>query len=90
VAAAPPLVRPLLWTRGGANMKDVQASSQCARCIFKMAGKHVCVAFPRGIPADIIGGRFDHSQPHEGDGGIRFVSLRERTVNRQPALPESR
>lgn len=48
----------------------------CARCIFKMAGKSACVAFPRGIPAEILAGQFDHSQPYEGDGGIRFVALR--------------
>jgi hypothetical protein len=72
-------------------MESTQStSSQCARCIFKMAGKQVCVAFPRGIPGEIISGRLDHTQPHEGDGGIRFVPLRRRASDRQPALPENR
>ncbi|HVO28242.1 MAG TPA: hypothetical protein VMW56_31940 [Candidatus Margulisiibacteriota bacterium] len=64
--------------------------SQCARCIFKMAGREVCVAFPRGIPADIITGRFDHMQPHDGDGGIRFVPLRRSIADRQSAFSEDR
>ena len=72
-------------------MEDTRSTgSQCAGCIFKMAGKQLCVAFPRGIPADIITGRFDHIQPHEGDGGIRFAPLRRRTTERQSGFPESR
>jgi len=72
-------------------MEDTQSSSkQCTSCLFKMAGKPVCVAFPRGIPADIIAGRFDHIQPHEGDGGIRFVPLRRRSTERRSVSPESR
>ncbi len=51
-------------------------SSQCMQCIFRMAAKAVCVAFPRGIPTDISNGEFDHTQPHADDGGIRFVSMR--------------
>ena len=31
-----------------------------------------CAAFPKGIPAGILDGRFDHTQPHTGDHGIRF------------------
>ncbi len=65
-------------------------SSQCARCIFKMAGKQVCVAFPRGIPAEIVTGGFDHTQPHAGDGGIRFVPLRRESSDRQSPLVEKR
>jgi hypothetical protein len=63
------------------------ATSQCARCIFKINGRAACVAFPRGIPADILTGRFDHTVSHVGDGGIRFVPLRrDRPVSQFSAL----
>jgi len=60
-------------------------TNQCARCIFKMAGKPACVAFPRGIPKDILDGLFDHSKPYDGDGGIRFVPARRRRASGPPA-----
>ncbi|MGW6566423.1 hypothetical protein [Streptomyces sp. NPDC054975] len=31
-----------------------------------------CAAFPRGIPADISPGGFDHRRPYPGDGGVLF------------------
>ena len=52
-------------------------STQCARCIFRFSGKSVCVAFPRGIPTDLLEGQFDHTKPYPGDGGIRFLPSRE-------------
>ena len=36
---------------------------------------HTCDAFPKGIPHDIIFGKFDHTMPHEGDNGIRFERI---------------
>jgi hypothetical protein len=45
---------------------------QCDCCMFRLGGSH-CVAFPRGIPAEILAGRFDHTQPYPGDGDIRFL-----------------
>ncbi len=34
--------------------------------------RSICNAFPKGIPFEILRGEFDHTQPHEGDRGIRF------------------
>jgi hypothetical protein len=33
-----------------------------------------CTAFPAGIPDEIWWNRFDHRQPHVGDGGLRWES----------------
>jgi SH3-like domain-containing protein len=32
-----------------------------------------CTAYPQGIPAEIIGGEFDHRQPRDDDGGKQWV-----------------
>jgi hypothetical protein len=50
-------------------------SNQCSRCVFEFpdARGRTCVAFPSGIPAEIVDGRFDHTKAYVGDGGIRFV-----------------
>jgi hypothetical protein len=49
---------------------------QCDHCIYRLNDKPACVAFPWGIPPDILEGRFDHTNPYPGDGGFRFVPLR--------------
>jgi hypothetical protein len=62
---------------------------QCLRCVwlhldkyqpkdFSRPGWPTCTAFPKGIPDDIwIDGTFDHTKPHEGDHGIRYLNLEE-------------
>jgi hypothetical protein len=34
--------------------------------------RHLCDAFPEGIPEEIWTNRFDHHDPYPGDRGIRF------------------
>jgi molybdopterin-guanine dinucleotide biosynthesis protein A len=36
------------------------------------SGKHVCDAFPDGIPDEIWQGDNNHSKPYQGDHGIQF------------------
>lgn len=58
-------------------LDDSEAPSKgnppCWFCAHKFPTfKHVCAAFPNGIPAEIWHGENDHSEPYPGDGGIRF------------------
>lgn len=46
-------------------------STQCLNCK-NYLGALTCRAFPDGIPEKIVTGQFDHTQPYEGDNGIRF------------------
>lgn len=32
-----------------------------------------CLAFPLGIPEEILNGEFDHHNPHSDDNGIQFL-----------------
>ena len=36
-----------------------------------------CRAYPSGIPAAILSGRYDHRKPFLGDGGIRYEPKEE-------------
>lgn len=46
-------------------------SVQCAICKHSR-GDNTCEAFPKGIPEVILTGVHDHSEPYDGDHGIRF------------------
>ena len=48
-------------------------NSDCRRRLFRLEGQSTCVAYPRGIPTEIMEGRVDHTEPYPGDGGFRFV-----------------
>jgi hypothetical protein len=49
---------------------------QCFTCIHvyrhNPRGVFTCDAFPAGIPQPILTGDADHTQPYEGDQGIRY------------------
>jgi hypothetical protein len=34
-----------------------------------------CMAFPKGIPQEILDGKNDHSTPYPGDHGIQFLNI---------------
>ena len=55
-------------------------SGQCAKC------RHYrllleCEAFPRGIPEPILTGRVVHDKPYEGDNGVRFEEVDNKTAD---------
>lgn len=58
-------------------VKEKFKTSACSRCFFRFTGKRACAAFPKGIPAAIAAGRFDHTKRYRNDGGIRFLSKQE-------------
>lgn len=45
----------------------------CSSCVWRSkVNLSVCVAFPRGIPVEILTGKNDHKEPYKGDNGIQF------------------
>jgi hypothetical protein len=46
-------------------------SDQCMRCKHFL-GRLTCLAYPTGIPEEILTGEVDHSEPQEGDHDIQF------------------
>lgn len=60
--------------------KDKFASSyieiskpQCVNCQWRsQINLAVCVAFPTGIPDEILSGGAKHDKPYKGDHGIQF------------------
>jgi hypothetical protein len=52
--------------------RDYLGEPLCATCKHAKPGTNLCAAFPGGIPLDIVSGRWDHTKPIEGDGGIVY------------------
>ncbi len=50
-------------------------SLQCMECIFLYDNLISCKAFPKGIPNEILDGKFNHNKPFKGDNGIRFEEI---------------
>lgn len=48
--------------------------TQCRLChrLNDDGGKLTCLAFPKGIPQQVLENKLDHRYPIEGDGGYRF------------------
>jgi hypothetical protein len=58
----------------------MSTSTQCLECR-RYQGAWSCEAFPEmdSIPDDIATGEFDHTNPHEGDNGLRFVPEKQKS-----------
>jgi hypothetical protein len=64
----------LVWRDGDVRL------SQCALCRHRRLeprpeGRAACLAFPDGIPAEILANSFDHRLPHPDDGGVRLLPI---------------
>jgi hypothetical protein len=53
--------------------------SKCLSCKHWATGA-TCIAFPKGIPADILSNDHDHSNPYDGDGGVRYEAKQIRKL----------
>lgn len=56
-------------------------SRQCFNCIHLVesgSDKPICLAFPEGIPEEIITGEVDHSKPYAGDNGFMYEPIDKR------------
>jgi hypothetical protein len=51
--------------------------SLCTMCVHKSNDEEtdqpICLAFPQGIPDEIVRLGFDHREEYPGDGGVRFT-----------------
>ena len=48
------------------------AAQQCATCKNHIPFTLTCKAFPRGIPREIMSGKWDHRERYPGDNGILY------------------
>ena len=44
----------------------------CPRKCINYTGDLKCLAFPEGIPEEILLGKVGHKEPYDGDHGIQF------------------
>lgn len=48
----------------------------CATCKHRsQKAPGFCLAFPKGIPAEILQGKNDHKEPFKGDHGIQYEPI---------------
>jgi len=53
----------------------------CSRCKF-YTGELTCLAFPDGIPKEVLLGENDHSEPIDGqDGKFIFIDIENESVD---------
>lgn len=52
----------------------------CVTCKNHVSGNK-CLAFPDGIPNEILKGENDHKKPVDGDNGIRFEPIEDKDTD---------
>jgi hypothetical protein len=56
---------------------DALRLSPCLTCAHTWPQGAVCLAFPQGIPDDILLSRHDHRAPYPGDHGVTYRTIPE-------------
>ena len=74
---------PVMFTIVG-NPSDLVVS-QCTFCANRSPDGTRCKAFPRGIPADILYNRHDHTAPFPGDNGVLYQPVQLGFAEKVPA-----
>lgn len=59
-------------TLGSKNDPQFEAVGICHTCSHRGKNLFACTAFPDGIPAEVLVGRFLHVEPYPGDHGITY------------------
>ncbi len=49
-----------------------QIRPQCQSRRWYVDGTSRCVAFPKGIPHEVMFNEFDHTKPYKGDNAYRY------------------
>ncbi len=59
----------------------------CHKCRYLHSDGMSCMAYPDGIPEDILIGKIDHTEPQPDDNGIQFKPRQgERIITTFPEL----
>jgi len=61
------LAVPECWNRECIHLIGVKQDNED-----ELTERHVCKAFPDGIPNEIVSGKNLHLEPYEGDHGIQY------------------
>ncbi len=66
------------------NVEANLIGARCAECLHLVdLVEGLCLAFPEGIPKDLMQDRILHDQPYPGDHGIRYERAPESQLRPQ-------
>ena len=69
-------------SKNDGDISEMQVSGQCILCVHRFTDENswgTCEAFPDGIPLQVYAGIVPHTSPIEGDHGIQFRLINDRS-----------